>query len=144
MTTNAELLARLDSYAKASNPKVADIYRTIRDLAAALRAAEDSIKTCEEIIGENGPTYLQLRADRDRLAQQLEMALAHQVLAEDERDRLAQQVAEARSAVDEQAEDAGLWFVAQTAPEAYLQHALRRLHVVIEGDAARAKTEGGG
>lgn len=34
--------------------------------------------------------------------------------------------------VDEQAKDAGLWFVAQTAPEAYLQQELRRLHTVIE------------
>jgi hypothetical protein len=32
-----------------------------------------------------------------------------------------------------QAEDEGLWFVAETAPEAYLQQALRRLHEAIEG-----------
>ena len=37
------------------------------------------------------------------------------------------------SVVAEQVEDEGLWFVAQTAPEAYLQDALRRLHAVIEG-----------
>lgn len=37
-----------------------------------------------------------------------------------------------RRVVDEQAEDAGLWFVAETAPEAYLQQALRRLHRLIE------------
>lgn len=37
--------------------------------------------------------------------------------------------------VDEQAEDEGLWFVAETAPEAYLQQELRRLHAAI--DAAR-------
>lgn len=34
----------------------------------------------------------------------------------------------------EQAEDPALWFEAQTAPEAYLQAALRRLHAVIEQD----------
>jgi len=34
--------------------------------------------------------------------------------------------------VFEQAEDEGLWFDAQTAPEAYLQAELRRLHAVIE------------
>lgn len=34
--------------------------------------------------------------------------------------------------MNEQAEDEGLWFVAQTAPEAYLQHHLRRLHDAIE------------
>jgi hypothetical protein len=34
--------------------------------------------------------------------------------------------------VNEQAEDLGLWFMAKTAPEAYLQQALRRLHIAIE------------
>lgn len=34
--------------------------------------------------------------------------------------------------VDQQAEDEGLWFVAQTAAEAYLQQELRRLHAAIE------------
>lgn len=33
----------------------------------------------------------------------------------------------------EQAEDEGLWFKAQTAPEAHLQAALRRLAAAIEG-----------
>jgi len=36
--------------------------------------------------------------------------------------------------VSEQAEDEGLWFVAQTASEAYLQQELRRLHAAIEED----------
>ncbi len=34
--------------------------------------------------------------------------------------------------VDEQAEDRGLWFVAQSAPEAYIQQELRKLHKAIE------------
>jgi hypothetical protein len=34
--------------------------------------------------------------------------------------------------VHEQAEDEGLWFEAQTAPEAYLQQELRRLHGAVE------------
>ena len=34
--------------------------------------------------------------------------------------------------VAEQAEDEGLWFVPQTAPEEYLQRALRRLHIAVE------------
>ena len=38
-----------------------------------------------------------------------------------------------RKTVDEQAKDEGLWFIAKTAPEAYLQQALRRLHEIIEG-----------
>ena len=38
-----------------------------------------------------------------------------------------------RAVVNEQAEDDGLWFIAETCAEAYLQHELRRLHAVIEG-----------
>ena len=40
----------------------------------------------------------------------------------------------AQRVVDEQAEDEALWFVAQTAAEAYLQQALRRLHAAVEGE----------
>jgi len=35
-----------------------------------------------------------------------------------------------------QANDEGLWFDAETAPEAYLQIALRELHAVVEGKTA--------
>lgn len=38
----------------------------------------------------------------------------------------------ARRVVDEQARDWGLWFDARTAPEAYLQQELRRLHGAVE------------
>lgn len=34
--------------------------------------------------------------------------------------------------VTEQADDEGLWFVAETVAEAYVQDALRRLHRAIE------------
>lgn len=37
-----------------------------------------------------------------------------------------------QSLVDKQAEDEGLWFAAQTAPEAYLQQELRKLHEAID------------
>ena len=40
-------------------------------------------------------------------------------------------VADARTIVDKQAEDEGLWFHAITAPEAYLQQELRRLHAAL-------------
>jgi hypothetical protein len=40
-----------------------------------------------------------------------------------------------RALVAEQAEDAGLWFVAEHVTEAYLQGALRDLHRAIEGEA---------
>jgi hypothetical protein len=37
-----------------------------------------------------------------------------------------------RDLVEKQAEDEGLWFEAETAPEAYLQQELRRLHAAVE------------
>lgn len=40
--------------------------------------------------------------------------------------------AHVRKVVNEQAEDEGLWCVAETAVEAYLQQELRRLHAAIE------------
>jgi len=36
--------------------------------------------------------------------------------------------------VDEQSEDEGLWFVAETAAEAYLQQELRKLHAAVEDE----------
>lgn len=54
-----------------------------------------------------------------------------------ERLRMAQEL------VARQAEDAGLWFVAETAPEAYLQKALRALHTVIESEADKTVEEHG-
>ena len=42
--------------------------------------------------------------------------------------------ADAAQLADEQAEDEGLWFQAVTAPEAYLQQELRRLHAALTGD----------
>lgn len=43
---------------------------------------------------------------------------------------------ETRRLVDNQALDAGLWFISETAAEAYLQQELRRLHAVIEGSTS--------
>lgn len=37
-----------------------------------------------------------------------------------------------QSIIEHQIDDEGLWFQAQTAPEAYLQQALRRLHDAVE------------
>lgn len=45
--------------------------------------------------------------------------------------------AAARRIAAEQAEDDGLWFIAETASEAYLQAALRRLTAAVEGEAQR-------
>ena len=41
-----------------------------------------------------------------------------------------------RELIDRQAEDPGLWFIAKTAPEAYLQCALRELHALVESEMA--------
>lgn len=41
-------------------------------------------------------------------------------------------IEEIKKLVDKQANDEGLWFIARTAPEAYLQHHLRILHALIE------------
>ena len=41
-------------------------------------------------------------------------------------------LAELRDLVDDQANDEGLWFLAATAPEAYLQQELRALHALCE------------
>jgi hypothetical protein len=51
-----------------------------------------------------------------------------------ERARAAQcqRITTLRGLVAQQAEDAGLWFKAATAPEAYLQQELRRLHTAFE------------
>ena len=46
-------------------------------------------------------------------------------------------IAEPLKVVVEQADDEALWFEAATAPEAYLQKELRRLHQVIEAEARR-------
>jgi hypothetical protein len=43
---------------------------------------------------------------------------------------------EIKAIVDEQANDEGLWFVAETCAEAYVQAALRRLHAAIEGKSS--------
>jgi len=53
------------------------------------------------------------------------------------RDELLTYVDELKAVVDRQAEDDGLWFTAQTAPEAYLQQELRKLHAEIEGEPVR-------
>jgi len=46
-----------------------------------------------------------------------------------------------RELVDQQAADEGLWFKAKTAPEAYLQRELRRLHAAIEAKVVDSKEE---
>ncbi len=50
-------------------------------------------------------------------------------------EQLRARLARIRALAAEQAEDEGLWFVGgRTAPEAYLQQELRKLHAAIEAD----------
>ena len=44
----------------------------------------------------------------------------------------AAQLAAIQAVVAAQAEDSGLWFIAQTAAEGYLQQELRKLHKIVE------------
>jgi hypothetical protein len=48
--------------------------------------------------------------------------------------RLEKWIAGIKKCVDIQAEDEGLWYIAESAPEAYVQQALRSLHEVIEDE----------
>lgn len=48
------------------------------------------------------------------------------------RDELVDAIQNLKLLVEDQADDEGLWFIAQTCPEAYLQEALRALHEAIE------------
>lgn len=47
-------------------------------------------------------------------------------------ERAEAELAKLRQLVAQQAEDDGLWFNAATAPEAYLQQELRKLHAAVE------------
>ena len=60
------------------------------------------------------------------------LPLCHE--AADEIERLESVIKDISFVVNRQAEDEGLWFVAETAAEAYLQQELRKLHAVIEAE----------
>ena len=49
-------------------------------------------------------------------------------------DRLEAQLENPLAVVKEQAEDSGLWFIAETITETILQKALRRIHAAVEGE----------
>lgn len=53
-----------------------------------------------------------------------------------------QRLRKIQKVVNEQAEDEGLWFYPESAPEAHLQRALRRLHAVIEGEEETCEPSG--
>lgn len=61
------------------------------------------------------------------------------VIAVKMEERLKKAIKIIKRVVDEQAEDEGLWFIAETCSEAYLQQELRRLHFVIEQNLSGIK-----
>lgn len=87
--------------------------------AATLRNREDV--NCR-LLAENAQLQATLSVERAMVA--FHQKNEQFIKAENER---------LRSLVNEQAEDDGLWFVAETCAEAYLQQELRRLHAAIEG-----------
>ena len=83
-----------------------------------------------------------LRAEVERLRKSTPVARLDAMEAE--RDDVTAQLSDVQSLIDRQAKDDGLWFKAATAPEAYLQQELRKLHDTIEcalPDRARAMLE---
>ena len=81
---------------------------------------------------------LTTQAGRDLLARLPHVAdhyVAATAIPAIEAEARAAALVEPRRLVDAQAEDEGLWFIAETVTEAYLQQELRRLHAAVEGDA---------
>lgn len=80
----------------------------------------------------------QLRAYADaleenaRLARESEFHAKQCARVDELRHRAEADLAKLRQMVAQQAEDDGLWFRAATAPEAYLQQELRKLHAAVE------------
>jgi len=70
----------------------------------------------------------------ERLTNLLEYARNEIKDGRKEIERLQARVEALEGAVQEQAEDDGLWFISETASEVYLQSALRYLHALIEQD----------
>jgi hypothetical protein len=99
-------------------------------------------------IGQRLDLIFSMLAQRDERIKELEhqlilrnKAVAHNLEGWQDEGKRAE-AAEARletirKLVDEQAEDDGLWFVAEHAPEAYLQQELRKLHALIEENMDR-------
>lgn len=85
---------------------------------------------------DDGKLFGYLVAVDDEFVYDVELAPGLVVLSSDRKTRIPTLedlgLAELRQLVDEQAEDEGLWFIAESATEAYLQQELRRLHAFVE------------
>lgn len=105
--------------------------RAFADALEKLKVAEDGWKReCDDankLLRGMGLQPEQFRTEGGSLmvAKALNAAL-------EENARLMAELAKLRQKVAQQAEDEGLWFRAATAPEAYLQQELRKLHAAVE------------
>lgn len=86
---------------------------------------DEEVAVCQHVNRNSGYDAQFIAASRTLIPALCDTALA----AIAERDA-------ALAVVNEQANDAGLWFVPQTVTEDYLQRALRRLHEAVEGKSA--------
>ena len=90
-----------------------------------MKAARDALA---EYYRDEAPVMVMIDA---AIAEAEEYNRAYELLFK-EHGKLRAEAEGVRALTAQQAEDDGLWFEAKTAPEAYLQAALRRLHAVIE------------
>lgn len=111
-----------------------------RDHARFIANAPEDMSVLLEVLDAHEATIASLRAEVAsilRTNKAAALAEAHVRSALDHTVNRAEaaesQVRAMQAVASEQAEDPGLWFIAETAAEAYLQDALRRLHAAIEG-----------
>lgn len=131
-------------YAQQSGVTIEEL--PVQELRTALRRAEMERDECSEGVLDMGAELVSLRADLNR-------ANEHNRALTDEVNQQSAVIAELNEAVrwqsakieqwkaqrkhlqdlvDQQASDVGLWFVAKTVAEAYVQQELRKLHASID------------
>jgi len=93
-------------------------------------------ETAEQMLIYVDPSQLRAHADaleeNARLTRECEFHAKQCARVDELRHRAEAELAKLRQMVAQQAEDEGLWFNAATAPEAYLQQELRKLHAAVE------------
>lgn len=92
-------------------------------LIAEVRALRDTVESMEH---EHDLTRARIREVREAVGVDYLSEIPAEVA------RLRAGIEELRLLVSTQAEDEGLWFLAETMPEAYLQQELRVLHAAVE------------
>lgn len=86
--------------------------------------------TPEQLIAESFVILSRLQSGTENVVRLDSALLAIEAYRAD-----AENLRAAKQMVSDQADDEGLWFIAETCAEAMLQGELRRLHAAIEGDA---------